>query len=314
MEVIISEQDAGRRLDQVLAEALGESRSRVQAWIRDGHVTIHNRTILPRTKPDAGTVVRIEAPAPVPDHVEAEELALNILYEDDDLLVLNKAAGMVVHPGAGARTGTLVAGLLHYCRGRLSGIGGVERPGIVHRLDKDTSGVMVVAKTDAAHRRLADDFQNRRVTKIYRAFVHRSPLDDHGTWDGKIGRHPVQRQKQAIRPVDGREARTDYSVLRRWAEVSLIECRLFTGRTHQIRVHAAHAGCPLIGDTTYGGKLNPAAGVQRQLLHSYHLGITHPSSGQALAFEAPLPDDFIHYESWLTHSTPRHSAKPPSAT
>jgi 23S rRNA pseudouridine1911/1915/1917 synthase len=217
-------------------------------------------------------------------------IALDVLFEDDDLLVLNKPAGLVVHPGAGHHDGTLVNALLYHCQG-LSSIGGEERPGIVHRLDKETSGCMVVAKTDEAHRGLSAEFAARDVDKIYLALVSGTLKKTSGSIEEKIGRHPVHRQRMSVNSRRGREAKTDYRVVAAGNGVSMIECRLHSGRTHQIRVHLHHIGHPVLGDKIYGVK---AAGKHhRQMLHAWKLGFRHPRSGESMAFEAPLPADFV---------------------
>lgn len=299
IELKIVEGQQQERLDRILASHLDESRSQIQRWIEAGRVWVDGQVAISRAKYPIGALVTIEPPEPESYDVEPEVMDLDILLEDEDLIVINKAAGMVVHPGAGCRTGTLVSGLLHHCRGQLSGIGGVERPGIVHRLDKDTSGVIIVAKNDFTHQKLSEAFQQREVTKVYRAFAHRLPSSSAGSWNSPLGRHPVHRKKQAVVEVGGRTARTDYQVNNQWDKFCSLELELFTGRTHQIRVHAAHAGVPLAGDTLYGGKLVEAAGVKRQMLHAYRLRITHPRSGESLAIMAPLPEDFTRFESWL---------------
>jgi 23S rRNA pseudouridine1911/1915/1917 synthase len=219
---------------------------------------------------------------------EAEEIPLEILFEDDDLLVLNKPAGLVVHPGAGNPTHTLVNALLHHCT-NLSGIGGQQRPGIVHRLDKQTSGCLVVAKNDDAHRHLSRQFAEREVKKNYLALVAGTLKRPRGTIDVAIGRHPVQRKKMAVRLTKGRSAKTDYRVVESGGGVSLVECAIHSGRTHQIRVHLHHIGHPVIGDLLYGKK---GVSATRQMLHAWKLGFTHPRTNERLFFEAPMPADF----------------------
>ncbi|MEM6821515.1 MAG: RluA family pseudouridine synthase [Verrucomicrobiota bacterium] len=299
-EYVVREEDIGSRIDKVLADHLDTSRSQIQKWIEAGVVTVNGSPIQPRSKLGTGVTVVLNPPPPEPDEIFPEPMDLEVLFEDDDIIILNKAAGTIVHPGAGCRQGTLVSGLLHHCRGQLSGIGGVERPGIVHRLDKETSGVLAVAKNDFAHQRLAKSFQDRNVTKIYRAFVHGEMKDEVGSWRAPLGRHPVHRHKQSVRKSGGRDSRTDYECLETWPGYSLMECRLFTGRTHQIRVHASHAGFPLVGDQVYGGKRIKAAGVERHLLHAWKLSFFHPRSGESLAFEAELPEDFGRFKQWLS--------------
>lgn len=303
MRCVWEETDAGSRLDKSLARKLGVSRTRLQEWLEAGHVVSGGEVLRGKETLPIGAEVVVCPPAPVPDRLEPEALPLDILHEDDDLIVLNKAPGMVVHPGAGHRSGTLVAALLHHCAGRLSGIGGVERPGIVHRLDRETSGVLVVAKTDAAHQSLARQFKDRTMEKTYQAFVCGVPRARAGLWDGPIQRHARHRQKMAVRE-GGRAARTDYRVLQAWSSSALLELRLHTGRTHQIRVHAAHAGYPVVGDDVYGRGHRWAgeAGVVRQLLHAWRLVLVHPRSEKSLALEAPLPQDFLRFRDWLERS------------
>ncbi|MEM1158007.1 MAG: RluA family pseudouridine synthase [Verrucomicrobiota bacterium] len=304
MVITIEPEEAVERLDRILAARMTESRSQIQRWIHAGRVNIDGEPVLSRGRYPEGTQVVIDRPKPEAYAVVPEQMELDVLFEDEDLIVLNKAAGLVVHPGAGCRTGTLVSGLLEHCQGQLSGIGGVERPGIVHRLDKETSGVIAVAKNDFTHQKLSNAFQQRQVIKIYQAFSHRAPRADAGSWEFALGRHPVHRKKQAVVHTGGRSARTDFQVLQRWDKFCKLELELFTGRTHQIRVHAAHAGTPLAGDTLYGGKLIEAAAVHRQMLHAMKLVIHHPRSGDRLAITAPVPEDFIRFESWLNQRHP----------
>ena len=216
-------------------------------------------------------------------------MPLRLLFEDEDLLVIDKPAGLVVHPGAGNQTHTLVNALLHHCT-ILSGIGGKQRPGIVHRLDKQTSGAMVVAKNDAAHQELSRQFADREITKIYLALVTGTLRRPHGRIDAAIGRHPIHRKKMAVNPERGRTARTDYRVLDSGGGVSLVECTLHSGRTHQIRVHMHHLGHPVLGDSLYGR--NRQVTAPRQMLHAWKLGFTHPRTNERMLFEAPPPDDF----------------------
>ena len=278
------------RLDRFLADELNQfSRSRIQQLIRAGFVKLNSETARPRDLVRTGDQIELtEPPLEKIDH-HAEEIPLNILYEDADLVVINKPAGMVVHPGAGHREHTLVNALLHHCK-TLSGIGGKERPGIVHRLDKETSGCLVVAKNDEAHRGLSEQFGARSVEKLYLALAAGKLRKRSGTIEEKIGRHPVHRQRMAVAPVRGRSAKTEYRVLRSVGEISLIECRLHSGRTHQIRVHLHHLGHPVLGDKVYAQKL--AKVFPRQMLHAWKLGFRHPRTEEWKSFEAPLPDDF----------------------
>lgn len=302
-EHILNQEESRERLDVVLTRVWGESRAQLQRWFREGRVTCDGQVLVPRSRVQPGSRIEVAVPEPEPDDVTPEDIPLDILHEDAAIIVINKAPGMVVHPGSGCRSGTLVAALLHHCQGSLSGIGGVERPGIVHRLDKDTSGVLVAAKHDDAHRKLAADFASRRVEKTYLAYVIGKPAPEAGDWTGAIGRHPVARQKMAVLDRGGRASHTRYRVVESIGNVSLLELDLLTGRTHQIRVHASHAGCPLVGDLTYGRKGTPLEGapVNRQLLHARRLKIHHPVTGEKLEFTAPVPDDFTSFESWLKH-------------
>ena len=290
----------GERLDRTLAALLpGESRASLQRLMRAGHVRVLGRPARPSYTVRGGERIEIDLPRPRPSSLEPEPLPIAILYEDADLLVLDKAAGVPVHPGAGARRGTLVNALLHHCAD-LSGIGGVERPGIVHRLDKETSGVLVVAKTDAAHRALADQFKARTVKKTYEALVWGRPQRPSGLIEGPIGRHPQARVKMAVRH-DGRAARTFYSVSACFGPVTLLEVHPETGRTHQIRVHLSFIGHPIVGDRLYGGRKSPpgtGGSVARALvaygglaLHARRLAFAHPRSGERAEFEAPRPQE-----------------------
>jgi 23S rRNA pseudouridine1911/1915/1917 synthase len=258
--------------------------------IRDGFVRLNGEQPLPREAVKSGDVITVEVPALEKIEAEAEAIPLQILYEDEDLLVIDKPAGMVVHPGAGNAEHTLVNALLSHCR-TLSGIGGKERPGIVHRLDKETSGCLVVAKNDATHRDLSRQFAARTVKKTYLALVAGRLRQASGTIDAPIARHPVHRQRMSVaRHARGRSALTEYRVVRAGSEISLVECALHSGRTHQIRVHMHHLGHPLVGDKLYAPKL--AKDFPRQMLHAWRLGFTHPAGGEWMQFEAPLPEDF----------------------
>jgi 23S rRNA pseudouridine1911/1915/1917 synthase len=290
IEFTVPNKHSGLRLDRFLALSLPQfSRARLQELIRQGAVTWQGKIPRPRVEVCAGDVVRLTEPEPEPIEAQPEEIPLQILFEDDDLLVVNKPAGLVVHPGAGNQEHTLVNALLHHCA-ILSGIGGKQRPGIVHRLDKQTSGAMAVAKNDATHQELSRQFADREITKIYLTLVTGSFRRSHGTIDASIGRHPIHRKKMAVNPEHGRSARTDYRVLKTAGGVSLVECTLHSGRTHQIRVHLHHLGHPVLGDSLYGRNRQMAA--PRQMLHSWKLGFTHPRTGARLNSEAALPEDF----------------------
>ena len=288
IELTVPNEYAGWRLDRYLAAALPEfSRSRLQALIRSSDVQLEGKTVRTRETVQPGNVVRLTIPPSQEVEAQPEEIPLQILFEDDDLLILNKPAGLVIHPGAGNPSHTLVNALLHHCP-NLSGIGGKQRPGIVHRLDKETSGCLVVAKNDTAHRELARQFAGREMTKIYLALVTGTLKRCHGTIAAPIGRHPVHRKKMRVDSRRGREARTDYRVLQSLGTVSLVECVLHSGRTHQIRVHLHHLGHPVIGDSLYSGE----SGAPRQMLHAWKLGFTHPRTKEPMLFEAPIPEDF----------------------
>ncbi|GAB5506040.1 MAG: RluA family pseudouridine synthase [Rhizobiaceae bacterium] len=320
-EIVAGDDAAGARLDQWLASALDGrfSRSRLQALIRDGHVAIGGAAVTePKRKLTAGDRIRLVTPEPEPAEPQGEAIPLTILFEDDDIIVVDKPAGLVVHPGAGNPTGTLVNALIHHCGASLSGIGGVRRPGIVHRLDKDTSGVMVAAKNDIAHRALADAFADHGrsggLERAYKALVWGIPLRPAGVVDAALGRAGADRTRRAVVPEgrpDARHAVTAYSVLERYdfsadgkADAALVECRLETGRTHQIRVHMAHIGHPLIGDRDYGAAFFTKANrlpeplrdivsaFPRQALHAWLLAFDHPVTGERMRFETELPVDF----------------------
>src|SRR5512143_3599521 len=288
--------DAGRRLDVFLAQASGLSRARVQDLIERGAVLVDGHPQKPRHALRIGERVTVAVPDPEPLALTPEPIPLDILYEDEDLVVLNKPAGLVVHPGAGRTSGTLVHALLAHCRD-LPGIGGVERPGIVHRLDRETSGVMVVAKSETAHASLSAQFKNRVVRKRYLALVHGEMRHEAGRIEAAIGRRENDRKRMGVRARGGREARTAYRVLRRLPGMTLIEAGLETGRTHQIRVHLAHIGHPVVGDAVYGGRRgrHPAAPdgsrAERQMLHAWRLGFRHPRTDAWLEFTAPIPED-----------------------
>ncbi|MBS0254986.1 MAG: RluA family pseudouridine synthase, partial [Proteobacteria bacterium] len=282
------------------AEASGLSRARVQALLGEGRVRLAGRPVdQPSLKVAEGTAYEIAVPAAAPAEAQAQDIPLAIIFEDAHLLVVDKPAGLVVHPAAGNLDGTLVNALLHHCAGQLSGIGGVARPGIVHRIDKDTSGLLVVAKSDAAHEGLAAQFAAHSIERTYRALVGGAPQPASGTVSARIGRSDANRKKMAlVGETRGKHAVTHYATLERLGPASLVECRLETGRTHQVRVHMASIGHALLGDPLYGH--DPKAlrallhqlGFRRQALHAASLGFIHPLSGERLAFASPLPADF----------------------
>ncbi|RUL55877.1 MULTISPECIES: RluA family pseudouridine synthase [Lysinibacillus] len=288
--ITIVADNAGDRIDKALSTINEEwSRSQIASWIADGIVKVNGEDVKAKYKVKEGDVIDIDVPEPQVLEVIPEELNLDIIYEDSDVLVVNKPKGMVVHPAPGHMTGTLVNGLMHHCKD-LSGINGVLRPGIVHRIDKDTSGLLMVAKNDHAHHALVDQLVNKTVTRKYTALVHGHIAHDKGTIDAPIGRDTKDRQKQAI--VDnGKHAVTHFHVKERIGNFTLVECRLETGRTHQIRVHMNYIGFPLVGDPKYGPKKTIDFGGQ--VLHAGVLGFIHPTSKEYLEFEVPLPDDFV---------------------
>jgi 23S rRNA pseudouridine1911/1915/1917 synthase len=298
--LVVPEEAAGLRLDRFLAGAgQGWSRSQVTRWIGEGHVRRNGGPGKPAQLLQPGDVVEVEPPPPTPSELVPQEIPLDVLYEDEHIIAINKPAGLVIHPAAGNPDGTLVNALLAHCRD-LSGVGGVERPGIVHRLDKDTSGVLVAAKSDAAHRALSLAFRWRTTDKRYLAVVYGTFPGEEGVVDAPIARHPEERKRMAV-VQSGRAARTLYRVRERFAGCALVECRLVTGRTHQVRVHMAHIGHALVGDPVYSGRqwrtvADPEAAAAcrvfpRQALHAWRLTVAHPASGEPMTFEAPLPAD-----------------------
>ncbi len=312
---------AGGRLDRVLAAQLADlSRSRLKALILAGQVSVEGRTVRdPAAQVNSGDRIAVALPPPQPAKPAAEAIPLNIVYEDDALIVIDKPAGLVVHPAAGHASGTLVNALIAHCGDSLSGIGGVKRPGIVHRLDKDTTGLMVVAKTDRAHRRLSAQFADKRegpLERGYLAFVWGAPDRPHGVVDAPLERHPHAREKRAVRE-GGRAAVTHWRTVERYAGsdarpvAALLACELETGRTHQVRVHLAHLGHPILGDETYAtgfktkaARLSPAARealaeLHRQALHAEHLAFEHPETGDILDFRSPLPPDLARLRAAL---------------
>ncbi|MDH6694368.1 23S rRNA pseudouridine1911/1915/1917 synthase [Bradyrhizobium elkanii] len=316
LEVVVAGDEGSARLDRVLAQRSPElSRSRLKALILAGSVTVKDAVVRdPAYHVAKGDTIIIDVPEAAPAEPQGEDIALDIVFEDDDIIVIDKPRGLVVHPAAGHASGTLVNALIAHCGASLSGIGGVKRPGIVHRLDKDTTGLMVVAKNDHAHQSLTAQFADHGRTgpmeRGYMAFVWGVPNRPHGTIDAPIDRHPYAREKMAVRQ-GGREAITHFEVLASFAGrdgkpvASLLACRLETGRTHQIRVHLAHLGHPLLGDSVYGAHFKTKAGqlgaegkdaltaLGRQALHAYLLALEHPRTGELLHWEAPLPEDLL---------------------
>jgi 23S rRNA pseudouridine1911/1915/1917 synthase len=287
---VVPKEHARMRIDLYLVTALPElSRSRIQQLIRAGFVRLGGVTTRPRQLVQTGDQIELTNPRTEKIQARPEPIPLEILFEDDDLIVINKPAGMTVHPGAGHREHTLVNALLQHCPA-LSGIGGKERPGIVHRLDKETTGCLVAAKNDVAHRHLSKQFAERTVEKIYLALVAGKVPKQVGVIEERIGRHPVHRKRMSVSSPRGRTARTEYRVLRSNEQASLLECRLHSGRTHQARVHLQHLGHPILGDKIYAPRL--AKNFPRQMLHALKLGFHHPRTGKWKNFGAPLPDDF----------------------
>ncbi len=288
---------AGERLDSYVAVQIGVSRSQAQQWLEDGLVFINGTEGNKKTKLRGGEVICVKIPPPMEYAAEAEDIPLDIVYEDAHLLVVNKPKGMVVHPAAGHYTGTLVNALLSHCGDSLSGINGVLRPGIVHRIDMDTSGLLIVAKSDAAHKGLAEQIKAHTFTRQYEAVVVGHLRESSGTVNAPIGRHPTQRKKMAITPLNSKEAVTHYETLGEYPGYAHVRLTLETGRTHQIRVHMASLGHPVAGDTVYGAANQPAIcnGLQGQCLHARHIGFTHPITGERLEFTGELPAYFTEF-------------------
>ena len=290
LETVTAEaEDAGTRADVFLAAKLGVSRSNMQKLLEDGRVKRGEKIIKANYKVRAGEMFVVDIPEPEPIEAVPENIPLDIIYEDDDVVVLNKARGMVVHPAPGNYTGTLVNALLYHCS-NLSGINSAIRPGIVHRLDKDTSGIMIVAKNDAAHISLSQQIQSKTAVRTYIAVVRGNIKTDSGTIETQIARDKTDRKKMAVVKEGGRDAITDYKVLERFGKYTLVRCKLRTGRTHQIRVHMEYLGYPLVGDPKYSPMKTPF-GIKGQALHSHTLEFTHPRTGERMKFEAPLPED-----------------------
>lgn len=290
---ILVEDTDGIRIDRYLSEYYADlSRSYLQKLLKDGGVLVDGKIVKSNYKVSSGEQILMEIPEAVEPKILPEEIALDILYEDADIILVNKPKGMVVHPAAGHDSGTLVNALLAHC-GDLSGINGVLRPGIVHRIDRDTTGVLVACKNDIAHNAIAEQLKVHSITRVYFAIVHGRISEDEGTIDAPIGRHPTDRKKMSINEKNGKPAVTHYHVLQRSERFTYLECRLETGRTHQIRVHMASAGHPLLGDSVYGPAHCPYPGLQGQTLHAGILGLIHPRTGEYLEVQAPLPQYFM---------------------
>lgn len=292
IEFIIEEASAGERIDKFLSDSIPDmSRAYIQKLIKDGQITVNHKTMKSNYKLSVGDLVSVEEPELQEPDIKAENIPLDILYEDSDLLIVNKPKGMVVHPSAGHYSGTLVNALMYYCKEDLSGINGVVRPGIVHRIDMDTTGSIIVCKNDFAHNAIAEQLKVHSITRVYHAIVHGVLKNDEGTINAPIGRHPIDRKKMSVNEKNGKEAVTHYKILKRFKNFTYIECRLETGRTHQIRVHMSSIHHPLLGDAVYGPAKCPYK-LQGQTLHAKTIGINHPRTGEYLEIEAPLPEYF----------------------
>lgn len=317
VEFTVSDENAGMRLDRFLAAKLPElSRTRVQSLIDEGRVCLNGVAVKPSHRVEPGEIVVVEIPAPPPAGVEPEAIPLDVIYEDDDIAVINKPANMIVHPGAGADAGTMVAALLHRFGGMdgLSRVGGPSRPGIVHRLDKGTSGALVIARTDATHKALVEEFRDRRVEKTYVALLHGRAKGESGRIEMPIARDLRRRSRMTARRREGREARTDWRVRLRLGGFTFVEADLHTGRTHQIRVHFSALGTPVVGDTLYGaphqehvGK-EPLPPLGRNFLHAARIAFEHPRTRKRVEFRAPLPPDLSDYMKNLARQTGSDSA------
>ena len=289
---LVPEEFQGERIDKYLSEACcGLTRSYLQKLLKSQLVEVDGKAVKNSYRVSAGETVELEVPEAVEPEIEAEPIPLDILYEDKDIILINKPKEMVVHPAAGHYSQTLVNGLMYHCRGELSGINGVMRPGIVHRIDMDTTGVLIVCKNDFAHNSIAEQLKVHSITRKYYAIVHGVIGEDEGTVDAPIGRHPVDRKKMSINYKNGKHAVTHYRVLERFKQFTYVECQLETGRTHQIRVHMASLNHPLLGDSVYGPSKCPFK-LQGQTLHAGVLGIIHPRTGEYMEFSAPLPEYF----------------------
>ena len=285
--------DSGLRIDKYLSTVNEQlSRSYIQKLLKSGLVLVDGKPVKASYQVEEGEVISLDIPEAVEPEIEPEDMDLDILYEDKDVILINKPKGMVVHPAAGHYSHTLVNGLMYHCKDQLSGINGVMRPGIVHRIDMDTTGVIIACKNDMAHNSIAAQLKEHSITRRYQAIVHGVLKDDTGTIDAPIGRHPTDRKKMSINYNHGKNAVTHYKVLKRFRQYTHVECRLETGRTHQIRVHMASIGHPLLGDVVYGPGKCPIVGLEGQTLHAGILGFIHPRTGEYMEFTAPLPEYF----------------------
>lgn len=286
------QEDQQMRLDKYLAEQFPEqTRSYLQKLIKDGEVTVNGKNVKTGYQLSKGDEVCVNIPEPKELDVEPQKMDLDIVYEDEDVILINKPKGMVVHPAPGHTTDTLVNGLLYHCKDNLSGINGVARPGIVHRIDRDTTGILIVCKNDMSHNSIAAQLKEHSINRRYRALVHGNLKEDTGTVEGPIGRHPIDRKKMSINEKNGKPAVTHYTVLERFGNYTLIECKLETGRTHQIRVHMSSKNHPILGDNLYGPEKCPFS-LEGQTLHAKVLGFIHPTTKEYMEFEAPLPEYF----------------------
>ena len=282
----------GERIDKFLDGRIESlSRSYIQKLVKDGEVRVNGNAVKANYKVNINDSIEVNIPEPEEPDILPEDIPLDVLYEDDDVLIVNKPKGMVVHPAPGHYSHTLVNAVLYHCKDQLSGINGVMRPGIVHRIDMDTTGSLLICKNDAAHQILAEELKEHSITRRYHAIVHGNLKEDEGTVDAPIGRHPVDRKKMSTKSIHGRRAVTHYKVLERFGNYTYIECELETGRTHQIRVHMASIGHPILGDQVYGPAKCPFR-LQGQTLHAKILGFRHPSTGDYMEFDAPLPEYF----------------------
>ncbi len=294
-EYFIVENEVGLRIDKYLACHLPDlSRSHIQKLIRDNLVIVNQKPVKANYRLSLNEQIEVMIPKPEEPEILPENIPLDILYEDADIIIVNKPKQMVVHPAPGHASGTLVNALMYHCGTELSGINGVMRPGIVHRIDMDTTGSLLVCKNDMAHQKLAAQLKEHSITRIYEAIVHGNIKEEDGTVTAPIGRHPTDRKKMSVHAKQGRSAVTHYQVLKRFGEFTYIQCRLETGRTHQIRVHMASIGHPLLGDQVYGPSKCPFGGLKGQTLHAKILGIVHPKTGEYLEIQAPLPDYFVN--------------------
>ena len=292
IELTVEDHEAGVRIDAYLRAHTELSRSRIAALMQEGALAVDGQTqTKPAAKTESGQVLRLTVPQARPVDIAAQDIPLDILYQDSDVVVVNKPCGMVVHPAAGNESGTLVNALLHHVRD-LSGIGGEMRPGIVHRLDKDTSGLILIAKNDRAHIALSEQFKQRSMEKHYRAVAFGHFAQEHGLIDAPIARHPVDRKKMAVVP-DGKPSRTEWTVIEPLKGATFLDVHLLTGRTHQIRVHMQSIGHPLLGDSIYAPNLKTSVRIPRLMLHAYSLAFTHPATGERMTLVAPLPQTFV---------------------